>query len=159
MKYLIPLLAIASLQAADLQKDQFLGEVYVFGKTYHTNRNCNLNETNPGIGLGLAFNYEKSADITLIGGVYKDSYENTATFLMPGIRFKFGDRNKLHGNVGINGGYFNGSDFNGFGIMPSVAFGYNRVEICFTGSPNNDRQNENSTGFVATFLKVTVASW
>jgi hypothetical protein len=154
------LVAAATLQAGDdLEKDKFLLELFVFGKTYHTNPKCDLNETNPGVGLGVVYNYERTADFTLIGGVYEDSYENTARFLMPGLRFKFGNRNRLHANLGVNGGYFEGSDFNGFGIMPSAAVGYNRVELCFTGSPNTGREHENSTGFVATFIKVTIASW
>jgi hypothetical protein len=152
-------------------------ETYVFGKSHHTNRKVDWNENNYGMGLGIAYTMptdygQKIVDFTLIGGTYKDSYNESARFFMPGIRLNYGKRNDLHWNIGFNVGYFEGSGCRGTGMLPSLGIGWNRFDICLTGSiptigdkrnPNGSRNPEDnrntSSGFIATFLRIKVASW
>jgi opacity protein-like surface antigen len=172
---LVLISAIAS--AADFNKDMWSAETMIFGASYHTNRNIHWNENNTGLGLGLVYKLPNDFDTpaveaTLLGGMYKDSYDEWAKFLMPGLRFNNGDMNRFHWNIGLNIGYYDGSSFNGLGILPSIGIGWNRVDLCFTGSParpgpksnpngSSDPQENRITtsGFIAAFIRIKVASW
>jgi hypothetical protein len=165
--------SIISIQAATT--DALEG--YVFGLSYHSNRAIDYNEVNPGLGFGYVhktennFNNNFDAYFTVIGGAYKDSYNEDATFLMPGFRFGFGNEKGLHQTIGVNGGYFKGSDMIGIGVMPSASIGYNRFDVCFTGNPffckpteenvsSDPKKNRGATGgFVAVFLKIRLMEW
>lgn len=147
-------------------------DIYGFGLSYHTNREVNYNGENYGLGLGYSRLIEKDSStlsyLTCVGGVYKDSYNDTARFLMPGVRFQtVGD---WHASIGINGGYFDGSGFRGIGFIPFGSVGYKRFDICVTCSPNtNGPQNSKSsapednratrTGLVGVFIKYTIVEW
>ena len=181
-------LAIVSCTQAsdfnDISKGLYGSEVYIFGFTRHSNRNVNYNEKNYGFGLGvfrriIEDNVYSNIDATFIGGTYIDSYNERAKFLMPGLRFNFGNINTFHSSLGVNAGYFVGSDMVGFGIIPCATIGFNRFDICVTGFPNHnsgeqqnenskytsrkDQQNENakyaSSGFISVFAKITLATW
>ncbi len=170
---LLLVISIISLVASDNAM-----EGYVFGLSKHSNQSINYNEVNQGVGLGYAhkleneFNSSYDTYMTVIGGVYKDSYYETATFLMPGFRIGFGDMAGMHFTAGMNAGYFNGSDFKGLGVMPSVTVGYDRFDICFSGIPaigggkkqeqvsNDPRDNRHATGgVVAMFIKIRLMDW
>lgn len=144
----------------------------VFGKSYHTNREPNYRETNPG--LGIAVNFEPKGDFAnfmVVGGAYMDSYDQQARFLMAGPQLVLGYREAFHVIPGFCAGFLKGSGHNGSIIMPYLAIGYNRVDLCFTGDPsgsnNNIVRNQNgsidrdhsSTAAIAIFLKVNIFKW
>lgn len=155
--------------------DKFIGktsaEAYVFGKSYHSNRSIDWNENNLGLGGGVAYHYDSNTDLTFVGGAYKDSYGDRAQFALIGVRVVGGDRDGAHATIGVNAGYFTGSDFNGFGIMPVLSVGYDRVDLCVTGSPPGSAGNKNSgsrdphdnygaaSGFIGVFLKIRIATF
>jgi hypothetical protein len=116
---LVATLAIASLAAAD--GSYFDGtslEATVFGLSYHTNRHHDWNEVNPGTSLSLVKPLE--------------SYNND---MLIGARHTIGDRKAGHITGSLSAGYFEGSGLRGFGIIPVVSIGYNRVDVCITGDP------------------------
>jgi hypothetical protein len=154
--------------------DKFIGkvdgEVFVFGKSYHSNRSIDYNETNPGVALGIAYHDDEHLDVTLAGGQYKDSYREHARFALAGIRYVWGDRDGAHATAGFSLGYFKGSDFHGVGFLPVVSVGYDWIDMCVTGDPafggnsNNGsrdpQENRGATGgFIAAFLKFRVATF
>lgn len=149
MRFIIPFLLLGSVACQDSI------EVYGFGLSKHFDKQEDYQEVNPGLGLGyihqLEMDYEASykANFTLIAGQYQDSYRETARFLMPGVRFIWGEAREYHIWGGANAGYFYGSKFIGIGIMPSIGAGWDRYDIGFTGGQ----------GMVACFAKVEVLRW
>jgi hypothetical protein len=89
---------------------------------------------------------------------------NTATYAMVGFRgYVFGERNGVHGTITAAGGYFDGSFYDGVGVMMVGSIGYDRVDLCFTGFPDlgsktdeNKDPEKSSSGVVAAFLKIRV---
>lgn len=149
-------------------------EIYAFGKSYHSNRSIDWNETNLGAGLGLAYHYDSKTDVTFVAGSYQDSYNERAQFALLGARFVAGDRDGAHATFGMSGGYFKGSDFHGVGIMPVVSVGYDWLDLCVTGCPpgiggaNNNKNTgsrdpqENhgaASGFIGLFLKIRLVTF
>ncbi len=136
-------------------------EVYVFGKSYHTNRSYDWNEENYGLGIGLAKcigEDSPNTDVFGVVGSYKDSLNETAKFALFGIRgVVLGQKNDYHATLSFAGGYYEGSGFVKFGILPVFSIGYDKFDLCFTGSPNvldsNDKYN---TAMIAVFLKMQV---
>ena len=162
----------------DLSKGSWGAETYIFGATRHSNRNVDYNEKNYGIGIGIFYrtpendikNVYSNTDVTFIAGTYIDSYGEHAKFIMPGLRFTFGNPNTFHSSLGVNAGYFVGSDMIGFGIIPSATIGFNRFDLCVTGYPNFDKGTQvedrdpksnrhSGGGFVTMFIKITLATW
>ncbi len=120
-------------------------EIFIFGKSYHSNRDVDWNETNPGLGLGLSGTVSKNFDMAIMAGAYKDSYGETAKFAVAGPRYYFyGDRDAFNMNVGLHIGYLHGSGINGVMAIPVIGIGYDRVTLCFTGVINNNSENTGS---------------
>lgn len=147
-------------------------EVFVFGKSYHTNRSVDWNENNQGAAVGLAYHYDLATDITFVTGGYKDSYGDVAKFSMVGARYILGDRYDWHASVNASIGYFKGSGWNLIGAMPVVSVGYDWFDLCFTGLPpsfNGDHNNSGSrdprhnhgesTGFIGVFARFRVLTF
>jgi hypothetical protein len=134
---LVATLAIASLAAAD--GSYFDGtslEATVFGLSYHTNRHHDWNEVNPGTSLSLVKPLESyNNDMLFTIGTYDDSDRHQAKFALIGARHTIGDRKAGHITGSLSAGYFEGSGLRGFGIIPVVSIGYNRVDVCITGDP------------------------
>ncbi len=85
---------------------------------------------------------------------------------MLGSSYVIGPRNAFHGSLGFNMGYYEGSGNKGLGFVPLATIGYDRVELCFTGSPkagSGEREVNGkeypATAMVAMFLKVTLYEW
>lgn len=145
-------------------------ELDVFGLSYHTNRDYDFNERNPGLGLDVVFSSKKSsedfwrASMVLSGGVYKDSFSERAEYLFAGPRLTMGYDDSLHAMISVQGGYLDGSGTNGLSAFPVVGFGYDWFNVCFTGIfTGSDRTEMTSatTGvvysrMVAVFLKFRV---
>jgi hypothetical protein len=129
MRYLLLLLLMIPLHA---QEGDFNLEAYIFGKSHHTNKEVGYRETNPGLGLGMAWSAMDDVDIIATVGAYKDSYSDNARFAMLGFRLVAGDRDGVHGSLGVSAGHMKGSSFNGFGVLPVISIGYNMIDICAT---------------------------
>lgn len=131
----------------------------IFGLSYHQDREYGYNERNPGLGLSLVF-HDKEDDFlgfVVSGGVYKDSYYDRAQFLVVGVRCLVGSKDSFHGSLSVQGGYFDGSGFEGLGVLPVVSVGYDRFDLCFTGNPlETSVDGEGSSRVLAMFLKVRV---
>lgn len=155
--------------------DKFIGktsaESYLLGKSYHSNRSIDWNETNLGLGAGVAYHSTSNTDLTFVGGAYKDSYGDRAQFALIGARVVGGDRDGAHATISMNAGYLHDSSFHGFGVMPVVSVGYDWLDLCVTGSPRGWSSNTNSgsrdpqenkgapSGFIGVFLKIRVATF
>jgi hypothetical protein len=157
MKYLLLLTIILNLNAQEL-KDHL--ELNVFGLSYHTNRNYDLNEINPGVGVGLVLN-KKQIDpgmhlsMVIAAGTYKDSYSETAFYAIGGPRLTVGYDHSFHvsGELGI--GYINGSGKNGAITIPIISAGYDRVNICFTADLlGYQEEGQKTNRAIAAFLRV-----
>ena len=155
MKYIMLLILASLLYCQDCQDSiELLG----FGLSKHYDRDREYNERNWGLGLLWAHNiYDKRMDhdaaytpeFTIVAGSYRDSYNARASFLMPGIRFVWGDRAGWHQWVSVNGGYFMGSGYPGLGIMPSFGAGYSRYDLGVVAGQ----------GMVAGYVKMELARW
>ena len=159
MRYLLLLLLISNTQA----EETFDLDAYLFGKSYHTNRQVNYNEINPGLALGIGWQALPSIDLIATTGVYKDSYYDIAKFAVLGFRFiLIGKRNSLHVTLGASVAYIKGSTFNGLGVLPVISLGYNRIDLCFTGDPTGSDNHigttpkSSTTQSIAAFLKVNI---
>lgn len=123
-------------------------EMYLFGLSYHGNRNVDWNEVNPGIGLGIAYEVQDTipSEVVFSAGTYKDSYGDQAKFALVGPRFYImGTKETFHTHVGFSMGYFKGSSFKGVGGMPVIGIGNEYVDLCFTGGLNTNDQPNNGT--------------
>lgn len=159
MNKIIPLLLLlANLQAEDTPDNNYNIELLIFGLSAH-NHNKNpagqtYNNTNPGLGIGIV-QQNRKIDVTLTAGTYKDSFSNQAQFLLVGIRGIIGERQKLHALLGASGGYYYGSGHQGFGVIPYLGAGYNRIDLCLTGAPTTMR----SASSISIFLKMNIWEW
>lgn len=146
-------------------------ELNVFGLSYHSNRDYEYNEVNQGFGLSLAFSSQEERpawhpSIVLSGGMYNDSYSETATYLMAGPRFTLGYDDSFHVAAGAQAGYLNGSGSKGFGVFPFVTIGYDWLNLGITGDPLTESETVQvgnkrvaSTKMVAVFLNLRVLTF
>jgi len=139
-------------------------ELYIFGLSYHTNRNVDWNEVNPGLAVGYVRRQEDNVDLTINVGTYRDSYQNDATFALFGPRFIMGQRDDWHSTVSITAGLFHGSGFQGLGIVPVMSIGYDWLDVCVTGEPPGQRESDSdpktaTSAMVAVFLKTRVLTF
>lgn len=147
-------------------------ELYVFGKSYHTNRMVHWHEFNPGLGIGIADHLNDYFDFVACTGFYQDSFGEGANFIQAGIRGILGNREGLHTSLTITMGPYNGSNNNGFMLVPVVAIGYDWIDLCITGDPtqaNNSQLQKNPDGtydkktvptrFIAGFLKFRILTF
>lgn len=137
-------------------------ELDVFGLSYHSNRNYDFNEKNPGLGITAVFGSDRPDpgyhfSMTVSGGTYKDSYSNQATYLLAGPRLTLGYEESFHVSIAWSGGYIQGSGHHGQGLIPFAAIGYDRYSLGITGDPIGDKKKgEDDTKMVAIFLKFRV---
>lgn len=161
---------------SDLPPDQAIHgslALDVFGKSYHTNRYARWNETNPGLGVTAAFEHTSerdespSCDYVLSVGTYRDSFNDQAKYALAGLRFMVGSHEGLHGSCAASIGILDGSGNQGLDIVPVLALGYDRVDLCVTGmySPNTNGQRDKqgrvdpriaTTSLIACFLSITL---
>jgi hypothetical protein len=169
-KILIFSLLILSIQASALDKTDL--ELSVFGLSYHTNRDYDYNEVNPGLGLNLTFsslekqNQNWYLSWVLSGGFYKDSYSDTATYLLVGPRLTLGYDDSFHVSGGFGVGYFEGSGNTGIGYIPVVTVGYDWFNVGITGDPFSRSETVDVgdkrvayTKMVAVFLNLKVLTF
>lgn len=150
-------LMVLSLHAVAVDRVDL--ELDVFGLSYHQDRDFGYNERNPGLGLTLVMGDRGDDFLSLIvsGGTYKDSYRDQAAFLVAGVRAMVGSKDSFHASLSVQGGYFDGSGFDGLGALPVFSVGYDRYDLCVTGNPFETKDgDQGSSRVVAFFLKVRV---
>lgn len=156
IRIVVALLCISYLVSVEAD-----GEMYIFGKSYHTNRKFEWNESNYGLGVGVSIRKDNQTNFEgfIAGGSYNDSYDNTAIFCVAGPRYTIGERDRFHTSLSVGVGPYIGSKYNTIGAIGFVDFGYDRVSVCITGIPNvhNNNDNENMhSAMIATFLKIRI---
>lgn len=137
-------------------------EVNVFGLSYHMNRNVDYNEQNPGIGVGVILNSAGGEDdgfhasMSIQAGGYRDSFSDTAVYLVAGPRLTFGYEHASHATIELGMGYLHGSSSNGTVVIPVVSIGYDRFSLCATADllGNNRNEDDEVSRAVAVFLRV-----
>jgi hypothetical protein len=136
----------------------------VFGVSDHSNHAIIYRQVNPGLGLTLGRIVDENVDWTLAVGTYLDSYDVHARYAMIGPRFVLGERMGWHIDLVAEVGYLYGSHKNGGTMIPVVQVGYDRVNLCVTGSRGADTRTYNpahnpnfaSTSAIALFAELEV---
>jgi hypothetical protein len=144
-------------------------ELDVFGLSYHTNRDYDFNEKNPGLGLSAIFmevGPETGYDLSLAmsTGIYKDSYSKQALYFLAGPRVTLGYDDSFHASISVQAGYLDGSGKNGLAAIPFVTIGYDWFNVGITGELFSKSEtvqvSENKavayTKMVAVFLKFKI---
>lgn len=158
MKYLLLLAIVLNLNAEEQLKNEL--ELNVFGLSYHSNRNYNFNEVNPGLGLGIVFNNVEATDngyhmsMVVSAGEYKDSYNATAYYFLAGPRLTLGHENDFHATAEFGVGLLHGSGNKSSAVVPVVSVGYDRFNLCVTGEIGNTTNEHEASKMIALFLRV-----
>jgi len=142
-------------------------ELYVFGLSYHTNRDYDYNEQNPGLGYGIELydprpNKFISASWFAAMGTYKDSYSEQAYFIGVGPRLTFGQRDDFHTTFSLLVSYLDGSGKQGPVAIPILSLDYKYVGIGITGDPTAETSgntDEPGSNMIAVFLKFTLVNF
>ena len=107
--------------------------VLIFGASHHgscdaSRWNCDLNNSNPGLGLELA---EPQVDYSLFvrGGSYRDSRRETAYFVAGGGRKHWEVGEDVVVGAGLMVGYLNGSGVHGLAGLPFVTVGGKLLQL------------------------------
>ncbi len=106
-------------------------DLYIYGLSYHTNRNYNWHEINPGLGYGHYW-VQKDADyleLTSQGSVYNNSYGHWTGVVTIGPRWILGERKSFNYFVSINAGFICSEDYTNMIVIPMFGVGYSRVSI------------------------------
>jgi hypothetical protein len=90
---------------------------------------------------------------------------------MAGLQYVGGNREGFHISPGLLMGYLDGSGIKGVGIMPIIAIGYDRLDLCITGDPTGGSNqtvhnpdgtvnlNKSSSMMIGFFLKFSIVKW
>ena len=136
-------------------------EVYVYGLSYHTNREYDFNEVNYGLGLGF-YTRPEGCPVYLAGqaSMYRDSFDNPATVITVGPRWVFGNEDKFHTDLSIQLGMIKTGRDKELPpqqiIMPTVSFGYDRYNVHFVYIPETGElePGEPASDVYAMFLRI-----
>jgi hypothetical protein len=136
-------------------------ELDVMGLSYHTKNSYDFNEENPGLGVSFTIGTNVpddglSAVMVASVGYYKDSYNEQAKYFLAGPRGVIGHRDGFHVSGAIQVGYVSGSGLHGGAIIPFLSVGYDRFDLCITGDPIGQGDTEETSKFIACFLKIRV---
>jgi hypothetical protein len=129
-----------------------------FGASYHTNRQVQWHQENPGLGVTVGAPVVDAFDVVASVGSYIDSYDLHARYALGGFRFIIGERYAWHIDLVGEIGYYDGSGIDGMQFVPVLMLGYNRVNLCATGmlAPNQTAGNDpkrSSTSLIAVFAE------
>lgn len=138
-------------------------EVDMFGLSYHTNRNYDFNETNPGLGLSFVISSPDKSSWFNVGmafsvGTYEDSYKDQAKYLLIGPRLTIGYEDSFHVSFSGQAGYLDGSGSNGTIVVPFVTVGYDWISLGVTGDPigRKSADSGDTSKMIGAFLKFRV---
>lgn len=142
-----------------------IAEVLLTLASYHTNRDYNWNETNPGGGVNIVAPEYGVGDVSpvLSIGAYSDSYRRLARYALVGARYA--PVEWFHTGIGV--GYYEGSGYNGVGATPYVGVGYDKWFLNVTGTYCKDRTVYNAerneyysyTSSVCVFITFPILEW
>lgn len=128
-------------------------EIYVYGLSYHSNRDYPFKEVNPGLGYGYTWVKEDRDNVVaeglVQGSVYQNSYGHWTGVTTIGPRVTLGDwEENFYGFFSVTGGFVYSEDYKSLVILPTVGFGYKRLNINFVFMPktdNKDTHNDSSS--------------
>lgn len=138
-----------SLIASD---DEGGNEFYVYGLSYHTNRDYDFHEINPGIGIGHYFKKNEIVEGTVQASVYMNSFGHISALATCGPRAILGNREKYNVALSLNFGYMASVDYLNMVIIPCIGFGYDRyiVNVVFIPGFREDPETKQQS-YVAAF--------
>jgi hypothetical protein len=114
-------------------QDKTTLELDVFGLSYHTNRDYDYNEVNPGLGVSAVFSSNECLSMVASAGSYKDSFSDQAVYFLVGPRLTIGAEDSFHASVSVQAGYLNGSGKQGLAGIPFITLGYDWFNVGITG--------------------------
>jgi hypothetical protein len=128
-------------------------DFYLYGVSYHTNRDYNFHEINPGIGYGHYWKESdvKSVELTVQGSVYSNSYGHFTGIATAGPRIMAGHEKDVYAYLSINCGFTYSVDYYNMIILPSVGIGYKKFNVNFIFIPKGGRR-EDSSNAIGMFL-------
>lgn len=132
MKHLILSIFIMSLVASDEGND-----LYIYGLSYHSNRDYPFHEINPGLGIGHYW-IEKDVDnleMAVECSIYRNSYANWTGVATFGPRVFFGNRKDINVFVALNAGFTYSEDYTNLIMLPTGGIGYDRFSVNFVFIP------------------------
>jgi hypothetical protein len=175
MRCVVPLLLAVCAAAGDgdfPHESTVAVEVYGFGLSYHSTRDMDWNETNYGLGIGLAAREPGSTvEAIAVAATYRDSFNEQAYLLQGGIRKTFGDFDGLHASLSGTIGILNGSGNKGAAFIPVASVGYDWLDLCVTyipsykqvgmeyDSPDPKETRLAETSVVAIFVKIRLCEF
>lgn len=93
-------------------------------------KTCDLNGVNPGLGLAWVFwGDNDTGKFALRGGMYRDSYEETAGYAGVSYRKEWYFTENAFAGLGLQAGYLNGSGVDGFAALPMAIIGYKSLAL------------------------------
>lgn len=102
-------------------------------------KTCDLENFNPGLGAEWTFlGGEETGRVGLRGGIYRDSYRDTAYYAGAVYRKEWQMGKAWQWGAGIQAGYLNGSGIDGFAFLPFLVIGYQRLSLEVGYAPKMD---------------------
>jgi hypothetical protein len=141
---------LLSLVTLSLVASENGNELYLYGASYHTNRNLNFNEVNPGVGIGHYWEKKNWLDLTIQATVYRNSYSEWTAIATGGPRFILGERDKLNFFASVNVGYMWTVGYFNISAMPCAGVSYDRFSANFVFIPSistSDIETSHAIGF------------
>lgn len=158
LKYLI-IPAVTILTPPAFSQDNYA--LIVHGLSIHSNcdegngpkaKTCDFENYNPGLGLewSVLGNHD-SGTLSLRGGIYRDSYSDTATYAGANYRKLWNVYSDWQAGLGLMAGYLNGSGVDGFAMLPYGIIAYNRLSLEIGYAPKTDIVPEKKHSTVTSF--------
>jgi hypothetical protein len=129
-------------------------DLYLYGVSYHTNRDYHFKELNLGIGYGKYWEESdnKNIEMTVQVSTYENSYSHFCGIATAGPRFFIGHKKHYYAFVAVNAGFTYSVDYTNLIIIPTAGFGYKNYNINVVYIPNPPTSNKNSSAAVGMFL-------
>ncbi|WP_421201892.1 hypothetical protein [Aeromonas enteropelogenes] len=102
-------------------------------------KTCDFNNFNPGLGLAWTFwGDNDTGKLAVRGGAYKDSFSEMAVYGGLSYRKEWYFTEHAFVGLGLQAGYLDGSDVNGFAALPMATLGYKSVALEIGYAPKLD---------------------
>ena len=154
LKHMKNILILSILVMSLLSSDEG-NDLYVYGLSYHTNRDYPWHEVNPGLGYGRYWSspYDSYVEKSAQGSIYKNSYGHWTGVATFGPRWIFGDSDSFTSIISINAGFTYSEDYMNLIILPMFGVGYKRVSINYVFMPKiKSGRGEDVSNAIGMFL-------
>lgn len=133
-------------------------DLYVWGLSYHTNRDNKYNEINPGVGFGIyAIDMKKEnfqTQMAFHASCYWNSYNDPAATFSFGPRFILGNVETFHVDVSLDFGFMAAESYDpkvcGF-ILPGLSVGYDKMNVQTVFVPKVGREDTAVIGMMVRY--------